>query len=66
MRGVKADAESSVKLSYTLEAASLRWMEGEKELSVEQSLTTFAACTESPGLTVAKGNMRLGSSGIAV
>ncbi len=40
-------------IRLSLGAASLQWVEGEKELSMR---TTFATCMESPGLSVAKDN----------
>ncbi len=46
------------RIRVALEAASLQWMEGEKELSMRtpMPLTTFATYMELPGLPVAKDN----------
>ncbi len=64
-KGLNADTDSSSNdriiihnIRLNLEAASLQWMEGEKELSMRtpRSLTTFATCMELPGLLVAKDN----------
>ncbi len=45
-------------IRLALEAASLQWMEGEKEffMRTHRSLTTFTTCMESPGLPVARDN----------
>ncbi len=57
-------AINSIRLA--LEATSLAWMEGEKERSVELSLTAFASCVESSGSIVAKDFWRGGSGTIAI
>ncbi len=65
IKGANADTDNSVngyrvinRTLLTLEAASLQWMEGEKEFSMKtsRSLTTFATCMELPGLPVARDN----------
>ncbi len=52
----------------TLEAASLQWMEGKKELSMRtsRSLTTFSTCMELPGLPVERDNISRGARPIAM
>ncbi len=57
---------NSVQLA--LEAASLQWMEGEKEFSMRtpKSLPTFATCMELPRLPVARDNLSGGSHPIAM
>ncbi len=57
IKGANADTDISAydrlimnNIRLALKAASLQWMEGEKELSMRKprSLTTFATCMESP------------------
>ncbi len=63
--GANADTDSSANdhfitnnIRLALEATSLQWTEGEKELSMRtlRSLTTFVTCMKLPGLPVASDN----------
>ncbi len=73
--GVNAGADSPAKdrliingRHLALEAASLRWIDGGRELLVRTptSLTTFAACKESQEIAVTNDIWRGGACPIAV